>query len=412
MNHTSHVTIQNARSIVALVLCLLALAGCDLGPSGGQATQTPTLPVQTHPTQTTEATVTAPPTDTQVPAAAQAPTDTAVPATNTPVAVTDTPVPLAPTIAPTRVEPSPTRHIPATATEIPTRRPQTPATSTPVPAAHTPTRVPAAPTSTPVLVRTQSPATSTPAVSQNLQIQLIANGYGSPDDLFVAPDGEILFGDFGNNALNGIRPGEAPHVIAGGFNEPEGITIAKDGAIIVAEQGTNRIIEVDPQTGQKKVLRQLVNRTGQDGADGVSLDPNTGDILIPDSPNGRILRMSRDGSTLTTIATGFVRPTGVAVEPGGTMVVADEFGNAVYRLRANGTKVKLAGIFQPDDIIVGPDGSIYANSLGGDIVKIDPSSGAKRVLASGLKLPHGLGMDPSGNLVIAESGRNRIFRLK
>ena len=92
-------------------------------------------------------------------------------------------------------------------------------------------------------------------------------------------------------------------------------------------------------------------------------------------------------------------------------MVADEFGNQVYRLKSDGSRVSLAHIYQPDDVVVGPDGSIYVNSLGGSIVRIDLATGRTRVLISGLKLPHGLAVDPNGNLVIAEAGRNRIMRL-
>lgn len=222
-----------------------------------------------------------------------------------------------------------------------------------------------------------------------------------------------MFGDFTNRAINVLRPGAGaePTALSTGFNEPEGIVVAKDGAIIVAEQGTNRLIEVDPRTGSKKVLRQLVNNTGKDGVDGLALDPATGDILVPDSPNGRLLRVSRDGSKQEVIARGFVRPAGAAVEPGGSILVADELGNEVYRLKPDGSRVSVAYMFQPDDIVVGPDGSIYANSLGGDIVRIDPVIGHTSVLLSGLKLPHGLAIDRQGNLIIAEAGRNRIMRL-
>ncbi len=240
---------------------------------------------------------------------------------------------------------------------------------------------------------------------------MLANGFGSPDDLAVTSSGDILFGDFSNKAINILRPGGKPAPIATGLNEPEGIVVARDGAVLVAEQGANRIIEVGPGTGAKKVLRQLENSTGKDGVDGLGIDPANGDILIPDSPNGRLLRMSRDGGRLQTIASGFVRPTGAAVEPGGTIVVADEFGNAVYRLNKSGGRTLLAHIYQPDDVVVDASGSIYVNSLGGDIVRIDPTGGQVHVLTSGLKLPHGLGIDPQGNLIIAEAGRNRIIRL-
>ncbi len=254
----------------------------------------------------------------------------------------------------------------------------------------------------------QAPPPAPPAA---YTITHIANGFGSPDDLTVMPDGSILFGDFTNKALNIIRPGAAPTVLAAGIDEPEGIVVTKDGAIVVADQATNRILEVDPKTGAKKTLRRMVNNTGKEGVDGLGLDPRTGDILVPDSPNGRLLRMSRDGTRLQTIATGFVRPTGAAVEPNGNILVADEFGNAVYRLLPNGKRTRIASIYQPDDVVVGADGSIYVNSLKGIIYRIDPVSLRLTTLASGLQLPHGLGIDAQGNIVVAEAGRNRVFKL-
>ena len=61
-------------------------------------------------------------------------------------------------------------------------------------------------------------------------------------------------------------------------------------------------------------------------------------------------------------------------------------------------------------MVVGSDGSIYVNSLGGEIARINPTSGKLTVLTSGLNLPHGLGV--LGNqLFIAEAGRDRILEL-
>jgi sugar lactone lactonase YvrE len=239
----------------------------------------------------------------------------------------------------------------------------------------------------------------------------LAMGFGSPDDVAIMPSGAILFGDFSNKALNILQPGSStPEVLAAGFIEPEGIVVTKDGAIIVAEQKNNSLVEVNPSTGTKKTLRVIRNVTGKDGIDGLGYDPVTGDILVPDSPHGTLLRMSRDGSKLTTIATGFVRPTGAAVEANGSILVADEFGNVVYRLNKSGRRSIVARVYQPDDVVVGPSGTIYVNSLNGNIWAINPKTLVRRVLVSGLKLPHGLAVDKSG-LVLAEAGRNRILRL-
>jgi sugar lactone lactonase YvrE len=347
---------QKLPPILLIVLCVLA--ACDPSPSPAP-TPSPTATLVAFDTPTTVA-----PTQTSVPTV----TDTAQP-------------PPVPSATNTQV---------VSSEEAP---PSVVVTGTTTPAAS--------------VTDTANPATASLAKPT---LQVLASGFGSPDDLALDSSGNILFGDFANNALNIIRPGSAPAVLASGFSEPEGIVVTKDGGIIVAEQGTNRIIEVNPHTGAKKMLRQLVNNTGKDGVDGLGLDPITDDILIPDSPNGSLLRMSRDGAKLNTIATGFVRPTGAAVESNGSILVADEFGNAVYRLRS-GKRTRIASIYQPDDVVVGVDGSIFVNSLGGNIYRINPNTLGQTILTTGLKLPHGLGVDATGNVYVAEAGRNRILKL-
>jgi sugar lactone lactonase YvrE len=253
-----------------------------------------------------------------------------------------------------------------------------------------------------------APPTATPGIG------LLARGFGSPDDLAIDPrSGVIYFGDFSNGAVNQISAGGGiAEAIATGFKEPEGIAVTADGALIVVEQKDNQIWEVALPGGEKRLLRQLVNQTGKDGVDGIALDPATGEVLIPDSPNGRLLAMSRDGATLRTIATGFVRPTGVVALPGGDYLVADEFGNTLYRVTPAGRKRVVSTMYQPDDVVLDAQGRAYVNSLGGNIYRVDLATGERTTLLSGLKLPHGLGIDAEGNVVVAEAGRNRIFRFR
>jgi sugar lactone lactonase YvrE len=267
----------------------------------------------------------------------------------------------------------------------------------------------APPTATPTATPTAIPTAIPPPASG---ITLLARGFGSPDDLAIDPrTGVIYFGDFSNGAVNQVSAsGGIAEALVTGFKEPEGIAVTPDGDLIVVEQKDNQIWEVALPEGRKRLLRQLVNRTGQDGVDGIALDPATGEVLIPDSPNGRLLAMSRDGSTLRTIATGFVRPTGVVALPGGDYLVADEFGNTLYRVTPAGRKRAVSTMYQPDDVVLDAQGRAYVNSLGGNIYRVDLTTGDRTTLLSGLKLPHGLGIDAQGSIIIAEAGRNRVFR--
>ncbi len=367
------------------LLALALLAACTTEPTPPPAAPTPSSPPTAAP-----ATATTAPT---------------IPSTATARAATATALPtLAPTLAPsaTPVPPSPTRP-------PPTATPPAPPTATTVPPSATPrppSATPAPPRPTPA--RPAPPATAAPSGPV-----LLATGFGAPDDVAVDPrTGTIYFGDFGNGAINRVAPGGGkPVVVASGLRDPEGIVVLPDGALIVMEQTTNRLLHVDPQTGTHSLLRQLQNNTGQDGVDGISLDPTTGRVLIPDSPNGRLLSMLPDGSDLRTLATGFTRPTGAARLPNGDLIVADEFGNALDRVSPGGKISPIVSIFQPDDVVVDAQGIAYANSLGGTIYRVDPATGRRTVLLAGLQLPHGLALDPQGQLIIAEATRNRVFRL-
>jgi len=371
---------MSKRPIVVLVLALAILPGCMGEPTALVPTPQPPTPAPASPTAAATATA-LPPT--------VGPTDTAVPSP-TLAAPTDTP-PI-PSVTPTSVPPT---AEPPSATPVPPA-----ATATPIP----PTR---ATTATP------RPAATTAAAPAPPGVTVLASGFGSPDDLAVDPrDGTIYFGDFANNAVNRLPPdGGTPVPVATGIQEPEGIVVLDDGRLIVAEQKTNRILLVDPRDGSKRLLRQMENTTGQDGIDGLGIDRTNGELLVPDSPNNRMLAMSLDGTALRVIARGFQRPTGAARLPGGDILVAAEFGNALYRVTPAGKSTRIATMYQPDDVVVDAQGMAYVNSLGGAIYKVDPDTGTRTTLLTGLKLPHGLDVDPQGRLVIAEAGRNRIFRL-
>jgi len=391
---------------ILLLLPLLALPACLSDPA--PAAPTPIPPAAT----TTSAT---PPTlvpATDTPAAATPTAATATPALPTLIPASDTAAP-----APSATAAPPTDR-PATDTPVPPSA--IPPTATPAPPAATATVPRATATVPPPAVTARSraatlptAATATRTTDHGPQITLLANGFGSPDDLTVDPrDGAIYFGDFTNTAVNRIDPaGGAPQPMIRGLREPEGIAVRADGQLVIVEQATNRIWLGNPQTGAKTLLRQLVNTSGQDGVDGIALDSD-GSILVPDSPNGRLLAVSADGATQRVLASGFRRPTGVVRLPDGDLLVADEFGNALDRVTPAGHSSTVATLYQPDDVVLGLDGMAYVNTLDGKIYRIDPHSGAKTVLISGLRLPHGIGIDPQGRVVVAEATRNRIFRLE
>src|SRR5262249_20930463 len=158
----------------------------------------------------------------------------------------------------------------------------------------------------------------------------------------------IYFSDMGNNRVMQLKPGGTATIVSPVINEPEGIVVLPDGSLIIVEQATNRLYHLDPTTQKMALFYEVGNATKNLGIDGLGYDAATGDILIPDAPTGRILRLSPDGKNVKVIASGFDRPTSVALAADGTLFVCDEYGGAIYRLPPDGKRERVAAMSLPD----------------------------------------------------------------
>ncbi len=244
---------------------------------------------------------------------------------------------------------------------------------------------------------------------------VLAQGLNSPDDLALAPNGTIYFSDTGKGTIEQLNSNGTTSTVVTGLMEPEGIVNLPDGSLIVVEQGKNRLLLVHPSQPPVTWLT-LENKTGQAGVDNLIRDAKTGDLIIPDSPNGRILRVTMD-KKVSVLATGFVRPTGVDVESDGSLIVADEFGNTVKRVHPDGRAESLGRFAEPDDVVVDREGNIFVASLADNSIRritrtgISSAAGASALIAT-IHNPQGMILEADGNLIVAEPGLNRIVRLQ
>src|SRR5579859_8077004 len=115
-------------------------------------------------------------------------------------------------------------------------------------------------------------------------LTIIAQNVGSPDDVAVAPDDTIYFSDLNVHRVMRINGAGKAEIVSPALQEPEGIVVLSDGTLIVAEQQDNRLYHLDPATQKLILFYDVGNRTTRAGIDGISLDPTTGDVLVPDAP--------------------------------------------------------------------------------------------------------------------------------
>jgi len=264
------------------------------------------------------------------------------------------------------------------------------------------------PSPTPGALRACPAGASAPAGPQALLSNLPA-----PDDLAFDNDGRLLFGDIKAGTVSALGIDGSVQRIADGLRVPEGIVVLANGEILVAEQGRNRIVAIDPASRAVRQWRALANRTGQEGVDGIgpellSIAAAPGGVIVPDSPNGVVWRVSIDGKTATQIGSGMTRPVGSAVDQNGRIFVADE-GGSVWTL--DPARRRFATLPTPDDVVVGRAGDIFVNTLGDNAIHEFDAQGHQVSMMSGINQPQGIALDGADNLYYTETGNGQIGRV-
>lgn len=273
------------------------------------------------------------------------------------------------------------------------------------------------PSPTPTSTITPSP-TSVPKAPVRYVAHTILQGVGRPDDLAFDLQGKLLFSDEFNGTVNQVNANGTVTTLLRGLAGPEGIVVLPDGRLIVAEQETNQILAFAPGSTNAVVLRRLPGTPSsgscKHGIDGIAYDPTTSTLILPDSPTGEVYRMSLDGKSLVRLASGIVRPVGAGVDNQGTIFIADECGNAVWRISPAGSVTRIGGFGMPDDVISDGFGNLLIIDLAPSIhafLRLNLASGKRETLVSrGFIEPQGLAMDMQGNVFVSDDYANVIVK--
>jgi sugar lactone lactonase YvrE len=250
----------------------------------------------------------------------------------------------------------------------------------------------------------QSPATQ---AAQTLQV-LAAVG-GQPDDIAVDTQGRLVWGDLARGTIERLD-GKRVVTVARNLSVPEGVVVLPNGTIIVAEQGRDRIVRIGAH-GALSLVYALQPVSGQEGVDGIGRDPRTGNLLVPDSPNGTVLTMSPQGRHVRLIARGLGRPVDAAVDKQGDVLVPDEHLGTLVVVTPRGQVSYRGTLSTPDDVAVDRNGRIWVTTLGDyGLWVIDPGGAPRRVLI-GLANPQGLTLDRCGDPIVVEQNAARLVRL-
>jgi uncharacterized delta-60 repeat protein len=193
------------------------------------------------------------------------------------------------------------------------------------------------------------------------------------------------------------------------FSAPIGVAVDGTGNLLVADVGNHTLRRITP-TGDVSTLAGLAGTSGYVDGTGAAVRFDTLNDIAPDRAGNAFLSEVNDytirkitaSAVVTTIAgspgiagstdaTGaiarFNRPAGIALDRVGNLYVADSANNTIRRITAEGAVTTFAGITGIAGYADGP------------------------AVTATFSRPHGIAVDDSGNVFVADATNNTIRRI-
>lgn len=248
------------------------------------------------------------------------------------------------------------------------------------------------------------------------------------------------------------------------FNDPSGVVAAFDGTLAVADKanGTIRLITpagVVSTLAGSTTLRGNANGTGTAATFssplGIARD-SADNYYVADAMNHTIRKVTSAGVVTTLAGTAgqagtsngngaaarFNNPTGIAVDAGGTLFVADTSNNLIRKVTASGEVTTLAGLAgvsgadngtgnlalfnQPAGLAVDTAGNVYVADMGNSTIRRVTPAGVVTTIAglpgiaghkdgAGIEAwfnqPRDVALSSAGFLYVADTGNASIRRI-
>ena len=281
---------------------------------------------------------------------------------------------------------------------------------------------------------------------------LLAPDVAYPAGLAIDAAGALYVADSGNQRIRKLSGGVVTTVDLPGFtlSAPAGVAVDGAGGISIADSGNRRILRRTSAGAIVVVAGKL------DSARDVAAGP-AGDLLIADGRRVRLITVAGFAVPLAGDGTFGYRgdggpaaaavlngPSGVAVDAGGSLYIADERNHRVRKVSPGGTIATVAGtgspaipleglaatstaLTAPEGVLADAGGVLWiAEYYGARIRKVTPAGTILTIAGNGtpgfngdgrpattaqLQTPAQIALDSAGDLYVADSGNHRIRKV-
>jgi len=221
------------------------------------------------------------------------------------------------------------------------------------------------------------------------------------------------------------------------FSDLFGVAVSPDGTIFISDGGdAPRIRRLSPDGVVTAIAGSRPGFSDGIGADamfdspsGIALDAG-GTLYVADTGNNAIRRVTPDGRVSTIARDGLNGPIGITVDRSGRVIVADTYNDRVGAIAADGAVTTIAGgagpgaldgaaadaRFQtPSGVAIDSSGTIYVADTGNGVVRTISPAGAVATIATplvdGLFRPTGIVSVATGEVFVTDD-RGRIVEMR
>ncbi len=197
--------------------------------------------------------------------------------------------------------------------------------------------------------------------------------------------GERIFVSSISGQVNEILGGgKLRSVVPDGFNWPLGLAMLEDGQLFVADGPYSYFV----RPGQDRQVAGMLFTPGCPGYVRGAAASGPGEVTVT-TANGQVARWRPAAMESEILSDGYDRLYGVAVGPGGGVVVAEAGGGRVLAIQSGQVEVLASGLDEPMGVGIGADGTVYVSESGaGRVVKA--AGGRAETVLDGLGEPQGI----------------------